>query len=67
MIDRCNHGNVTWDGIREDTTATHGTAVGTCSECGAAVASSLSGVYAVAADDEDAETEAEVLLEAGHA
>lgn len=67
MIDRCNHGDVAWDGIRESTTATHGRAVGTCRVCGASVASTLSGLHEINQDVDEGERETEPLLEAGNA
>lgn len=67
MIDRCNHGDVTWDGIRESTGTTRGKAVGTCGECGATVASTLSGLHEIEPDDDEEELETKVPIEAGRA
>lgn len=68
MIERCEHGDVAWDGIREHS-GSYGSAVGTCRECGAAVASSLSGRHAITTDEGDGDREEmeEALLQSGPA
>lgn len=66
MIERCNHGDVAWDRISENTTAAHGKAVGTCRECGARVASTLTALHEVE-QPEGEDLESRAVLESGHA